>query len=138
VSNNCLKDIADYLIIYASDVVTQLGVDIFIDKMPDSPDSCVSLNEYEGEVSFTNNSVLRSLQIKLRDFNYNTARSNLWKIFDLLYNPDNDIRFINIDADDSTRWIQVSPRSAPFELEKDTQNREIFIFNMGILTNRDS
>ena len=137
-SNNCLKDIADYLIIYASDVVTALGVDIFIDKMPDSPDSCVSLNEYEGEVNFYGNNVLRSIQVKLRDTNYNTARQNLWKIFTILYDPENDKRFISVDSDDLTRWIQVSPRNAPFELEKDTQEREIFIFNMGVNTNRDS
>lgn len=137
-SNNMLKDLAEYLIIYASDVVSQLGVDIFIDKMPDSPDSCVSLNEYEGEVSFTGNNVLRSVQIKLRDPDYNSARSNLWEIFTILYDPENDKRFISIDSTDLTRWIQVSPRSAPYELEKDSMGREIFIFNMGINTNRDS
>jgi hypothetical protein len=133
-----LKDLAEYLIIYASDVVTTLGTDIHIDKMPDAPDKCVSLNEYPGEVNFIGNNVLRSVQVKLRDPDYNTARKNLWKIFTILYDPENDTRFINIDADDLTRWIQVSPRSAPYELEKDSGGREIFVFNMGINTNRDS
>ena len=137
-SDNMLKDLAEYLIIYASDVVSQLGVDIFIDRMPDAPDSCVSLNEYEGESGFLGNNVLRSVQVKLRDPDYNTARSNLWTIFTILYDPENDKRFINIDADDLTRWIQVSPRSVPYNLEKDEGGREIFIFNMGINTNRDS
>jgi hypothetical protein len=137
-SDNMLKDLANYLIIYASDVVTQLGVDIFIDRMPDEPDSCVSLNEFLGDVDFFSNCVSRSVQLKLRDYDYNTARTNIWKIFNLLYNPENDIRFINIDSSDATRWVQVSPRNAPYELEKDTSEREIFIFNMGITTNRDS
>jgi len=134
-SDNCLKDIADYLIIYASDVVSQLGVDIFIDNMPDEPDDCVSLNEYPGEVSFLGNNVLRSVQVKVKNSNYNTARVNVNKIFNILYNPENGIRFITID---STRWIQVSPRGAPFHLEKDESGREYFVFNMGVNTNRDS
>jgi hypothetical protein len=134
-SDNCLKDIADYLIIYASDVVHTLGVDLHIDKMPETPDDCVSLNEYQGDVGFLGNNVLRSVQVKVRGTTYEVARVNIKKIFNLLYSPENGIRFITID---STRWIQVSPRSAPYELEKDSMGREIFIFSMGINTNRDS
>jgi len=132
-SNNLLKDIADYLIIYASDVVTENGVDMFRDSMPDQPDNCVALNEYVGDVGFDID--LRSIQVKVRHTSYEQARINICKIFKLLYDPEKDVRFIDINE---TRWIQVSPRNAPYELNKDDTGREIFIFNMGVLTNRDS
>lgn len=134
-TKDLLKDIADYLIIYASDVVTQNGIDIFRDGMPDQPNNCVSLNEYEGQPSFINNDVLRSIQVRVRNMVFETARTSIWKIFTLLYDPEHDKRFIQINQ---TRWIQVSPRSTPYKLIKDETGREIFIFNMGVLTNRDS
>ncbi len=134
-SKGFLEELADYLIIYASDVVTENGVDLFWDKTPDEPDNCVSLHEYDGAVNFAGNDLLRSVQVRVRNTSYENARININIIFDLLYNPDDDVRFIQINP---TRWIQVSPRTPPYKLARDETGREIFIFNMGVRTNRDS
>lgn len=132
---NILKDLVDYLIVYASDICTVDGVDIFRDGMPDSPDNCIELNEYPGEVSDISNCVLHSVQVKVRNTSYSTARKRIWQIFNLLYDPEKEVIFIDMTA---TRWVQISPRQAPFNLNRDDNNRAIFIFNMGVLTDRDN
>lgn len=132
---NLLLDLVTYLTIYASDVVTADGTDIFRDWVPDSPDNLVSLNEYEGMSSSISNADNRSIQVLVRNTSYETARKNIWKIYNLLYDPENEVKII--DDITATRWVIISAKQPPFSLPRSDDGRAIFIFNMGVISHRD-
>jgi hypothetical protein len=133
--SNLLIDLKDYLIIYASDGNTDYGVDVFIDNLPDSPDNCTALLEYAGQVDFISNAVNRSIQIRVRNTDYQTAQDYINSIYNVLYNPESDIRIIDFTA---TRWGIVAARNYPYLLNRDDKNRCNFVFNLGIVTTGDS
>lgn len=126
-----LLDIVNYLIIYASDAVTEYGVDIFIDNMPDEPDDCAALIEYLGDVAFINNTTNRSIQVRVRDIDYNNGKAKILVIYNVLYQPESEIRIVDFTA---TRWGIVKARNYPYKLNNDERDRVIFVFNMGIVT----
>jgi hypothetical protein len=130
-----LKDLTDYLIIYASDAVTIYGIDVFIDNMPDEPDGLTAIKEYQGQVDFGSNALNRSIQIKTRDFIYEVAQSKIISIYNVLYSPEDDIRIIDFTV---SRWGIVAARNYPYLLTRDDKNRCIFVFNLGIVTTGDS
>lgn len=129
-----LADLETYFITYASDVASADGTDIFLDDLPQSPDNCVGLFEYEGVPDFISDVGNRSIQVMVRNADYQTARRNIWKLFDLLYKPESDVRIIDFTA---SRFGIVKARSMPHKLRRDESGREIFIFTMGIVTQRD-
>ena len=129
-SENLLLD----LVVYASDYGTA-DVDLFRDTMPDSPNNCIAFIEYPGETSFIANADLRSVQVRVRNTNYETARTTIWDLFDFLYDPESGDRIVDLP---NNRWIQITARQAPYFLQKDESGRFTFIFNMGVLTNRDT
>ena len=133
---NLLLDLVVYLIAYASDPdITADGVDIFRDWMPDSPDNATCLSEYPGETAENGNADLRSVQVKVRASSYESGRKKIWRIYNCLYDPENDIKIIdNITAN---RWGIIKPRQAPYHLNRDESDRDIFVFNMGVTTDRD-
>ena len=112
-------------------LITAFGTDVFGDLGPDSPDNCVAIKEYTGEVSFINNTLNRSIQVKVRNTVRSTAKSLIISLYDSVYDPEADVRIIDFTA---TRWGIVAPRNYPFQLDKDEENRFIFVFNMGIVT----
>jgi hypothetical protein len=132
---NLLLDLVNYLITYASDIVTEDGIDIFRDWLPDSPTNAVALMEYPGTSSQVCNADERSISVQVRNESYETARKNIWTIYNLLYDPENDIRII--DDISATRWVIINARQAPFSLPKTDDGRFIFIFNMGVISSRD-
>ena len=129
-----IKDIESFYIIYASDVVTADGVDVFLDDMPDSPDNCVSILEFSGFTDFTSDVSNRSIQVMVRNTDYETARKDIWTLFDLVYKPEDDIRIVYFTV---TRWGIVKARNTPYLLHRDESGRSIFMFIMGIVTHRD-
>ena len=84
VIKNLLLDLANFYIIYASDVVTADGVDIFRDNMPDDPNNCVGLFEFEGVPSDVSDVTNRSVQVMVRNTDYETARIYTWELFNLI------------------------------------------------------
>jgi hypothetical protein len=133
---NLLLDLVNYIILYASDIgITADGVDIFRDFQPDSPDNSVCLSEYPGITSYICNADVRSVQVKVRNTSYENGRKRIWGIYNLLYDPENDVKII--DAITVTRWGIIQPRQAPYYLTKDDSERRLFIFNMGVTTDRD-
>jgi hypothetical protein len=129
-SQNLLLD----LVVYASDYGTA-DVDLFRDTMPDSPDNCIAFIEYPGDTSFIAKADLRSIQVRVRNISYEIARSTIYLLYNFLYDPESDDRIIDLP---DNRWIQITARQAPYFLQKDESGRFTFIFNMGVLTNRDS
>ena len=119
----------------AAGLVTASGTDIFMDILPDSPDNCVAVREYPGEVSFINNTANRSIQITVRNTSYTTCRTNIIALYNSIYDPEAEVRILDFTA---TRWGIVKPRQYPFSLGKDKIKRFIFVFNMGIVTIGDS
>jgi len=129
-SENLLLDLVTYASDYGEDNVT-----LFRDVVPDSPDNCVAFVEYPGNTSFIANSDLRSVQVRVRNTRYETARTTILGLYGFLYDPESGDRIIDLP---NNRWIQITARQAPFFLQKDESGRFIFIFNMGVLTNRDT
>jgi len=124
-----LLDIVNYWI--GESLVTADGTDIFRDILPDTPDSCVAIVEYAGEVSFINNTINRSIQVRVRDADHDDAKSLIVSLYDSVYDPEAEIRIIDFTA---TRWGIVTARNYPYQLDRDEDKRYIFVFNMGIVT----
>jgi|WetSurMetagenome_2_1015567.scaffolds.fasta_scaffold302881_2 hypothetical protein len=127
-ANPLLLDITLFLI--ANGVGTADGVDIFRDFEPEMPDNIIVLSEYNGSgsVSYDPTS-LRSIQIKVRNIDADSARQKALIIYKLLY-KDEDQR-IDFTTD---RWGQVSLRQSPFRIGSDKSNRVSYGFNCGITT----
>lgn len=133
--SDLLPDMVDYLILYASDAVTELGTDVFIDIMPDEPDDCVALIEYSGEVAFINNMLNRSIQVRVRNTDYATGKDKAIKIYNSVYDPESEVKIIDFTAG---RWGIVKAREYPYLLNRDDSGRNIFTFRLGIVTVGDS
>ena len=127
--SDLILDITNYWI--AEGLVTAFGTDIFGELNPDQPDNCVAVVEYMGEVSFINNALNRSIQVRVRNTVRATAKSKIVALYDSVYDPEAEIRIIDFTA---TRWGIVTPRNYPYQLDKDDDKRFIFVFNMGIVT----
>jgi hypothetical protein len=132
--SDLLKDLEDYFI--DQSIVTADGTDIFRDFMPESPDNCVSLIEYSGDVAFMAKMANRSVQVKARNTDYDLARAKINALFDAVYDPESDVRIVDFTAG---RWGIVKPRQYPFMLPKVVSDeRFIFVFNMSVVTPFDS
>jgi len=127
-----LLDIVNYWI--AESLVTADRTDAFRDVMPDSPDNCVALIEYAGEVAFMANVANRSVQVRVRDEDHDTGKSKIVALYNSVYSPETGIRVINFTV---SRWGIVKARNYPYMLNKDESERYIFVFNMGIVTPGD-
>lgn len=134
VTKNLLLDLANFYIIYASDVVTADGVDIFRDNMPDDPNNCVGLFEFEGVPSDVSDVTNRSVQVMVRNTDYETARIYTWELFNLIFKPEDDVRIVDLT---SSRWGIISARTNPRFLKRDESGRSVFLFILSIVTYRD-
>ncbi|MHA1302890.1 MAG: minor capsid protein [Candidatus Heimdallarchaeaceae archaeon] len=132
-AKNLLLDLANFFINNTS-VVTADGTDIFRDNLPDSPDNCVGLLEFEGIPSFTSDVSNRSVQVTVRNTDYETARSNIWTLYNCIYKPESDVRIVNLT---SSRWAIITARGNPRFLRRDESYRSIFLFILSIVTYRD-
>lgn len=134
-----LLDLVNYIITYASDpdgmLATHDGVDIFRDWMPDAPSNAIALKEYLGLSSQVCNADSRSIQVSVRNDSYEKARKKIWAIYNLLYDPEKEVRIIdNITA---SRWGIITANQPPFFLRKTDDGRSIFVFNMRVTSSRD-
>lgn len=124
----------EHLILYcaANGILVGDGVDSFRDFMPPSPDSVVVFHEYSGDpISPFTDAVHRSVQVKVRDKNAETARDKALQIVGIFKSSTEDLR-INFTEDN---WGQVYIRQMPFKLKHDESDRTVYCFNLGITTN---
>ena len=131
--SDLIVDITNYW--KAALLVTAFGTDVFGNLNPDTPDNCVAIVEYAGEVSFINNTLNRSIQVRVRNTVRATAKSKIIALYDSVYDPEAEVRIIDFTA---ARWGIVSPRQYPYSLTRDENKRFIFVFNMGIVAIGDS
>jgi hypothetical protein len=109
-----------------------VGTDIFLDARPDQPDDLVAVFDTGG---YPAQAVLpdlrRTVQITVRSKSYAVARKKIWQIFSLLDRPEN--RFIEIN----NRKMVAQAMQPPLLLERDANNRGVFVFNLAVWTSRD-
>jgi hypothetical protein len=126
---NLTEDIATYLITKGK--ATALGTDVFLDARPSSPDNIIVISEYAGEPSGIMDDLSRRIQVLVRNGSYESCRSNIWEIYNLLNNPDDRA----ITAGDRKGWFRAL--QSPFKLRTDENGRTLFVFNLEVVISVD-
>jgi hypothetical protein len=105
------------------------GVDAFVDTMPEKPDKCLAINEYQG---FPQGSLveaaLRNIQIVNRDVSADVARKRALDLYDAI-RPSEHLQDLT-----NERWSLIAPKQTPFKLKVDPQGRTYYVFNLEIIT----
>lgn len=125
-----LIDIATYL---DSQLATlTLGTNLFVGRMPDTPDTCVALYEYGGAsptevMGGATPPVLENprLQVATRDASYANAETLARSIWNALTGVLDETLTL-------TRYNIVDAIQSPFPIERDTHDRVIFVQNFDV------
>ncbi|MGA1036649.1 MAG: minor capsid protein [Ilumatobacteraceae bacterium] len=109
-----------------------LGTNLFLGRMPDDPDTCVTVYEYGGDapVNTMGSDAMPPveqprIQILVRASGYSTARTlalSCWTAVEAILNE-------NLSG---TRYHRVSANQSPFPLERDSQDRVLFAQNFRV------
>lgn len=124
-----LVDLATYL--DSQQASLTLGTNLFLGRMPDSPDACVALYEYGGSAPDNTMGgglpVLQnpSVQIAVRAVLYASAES----LINLCWGTLEGIVDMSLSG---TRYNRVTAIQSPFVLERDSQDRVIFVQNFNV------
>lgn len=124
-----LNEIGAYL---QANGVGTVGTDIFLDRMPETPDTCIALFEYGGSPTHrtmnalpgTANAEVVRIQILCRAATHVTARSKARSIFALLDHYDGTLS--------SVTYYYVMAISSPFYLKRDENERAYYACNFEI------
>ena len=107
-------------------LITQGYTNVFAGYLPETPDSAINISEYAGrEPSRTLDgkySKRPSVQIIVRDPDYNTAKDRIEDIFELLDSTVNTII-------GSSSIISIFAIQSPFPTGRDEKNRSLFVVN---------
>lgn len=125
-----LDDLGAYL---GSQVASlTLGTNLFLGRMPDTPDTCVALYEYGGDVPLN---VMGSdalppveqprLQVLVRAAGYSSARTLALECW-------TEIEGILNESLSGTLYHRVAANQSPFPLERDSQDRVIWAQNFRV------
>lgn len=124
-----LIDIANYLDAQVGGLT--LGTNLFVGRMPDDPDACVAVYEYGG-VAPTNTMgggapVLQnpSIQVRVRATSYAAAEATANLCFAAL-------EAIIDETINTTRYNRVTAIQSPFPLERDPDDRIVFVQNFDV------
>jgi len=125
-----LDDIGTYLTLQVGSLT--LGTNLFLSRLPDTPDTCVALYEYGGEtpVSTMGGDAMPPIeqpriQINVRSAGYATAH-------DLAYTCWTALEGILNETLTATRYHRVAAIQSPFPLERDSADRVIFAQNFRV------
>lgn len=108
-----------------------LGTNLFLGRLPESPDTCVAIYQFAGLGPMDQlgtaapNLEVPSLQVRCRATSYATAEAlanDIWGVLVVILN----------ETLTSTRYLRIEPQQSPFPLERDTQDRVIFIANYNV------
>lgn len=109
-----------------------LGTNLFLGRLPESPDTCVAIYQFAGLSpidqlgSAAPNLEVPSLQVRCRATSYATAEAlanDVWGVLVLILNQ----------TLTSTRYLRIEAQQSPFPLERDTQDRVIFVSNYNVI-----
>lgn len=124
---NLMEDIVSYYTDLG--VVSGLGIDAFVDMMPEKPNTCVAIIEYQGfpQVDHTSMAV-RCVQVCNRATSADKARKDALDLYNLIL-PD-------VERKDLTdeRWSLIAPQQTPVKLKVDAQGRTYYVFNLNVTT----
>lgn len=126
-----LEDIA--ALIDSSSTTFTLGTNLFMGRLPDSPDTCCAVYQYGGEepMNVMGGDSMPPLeeprvQVLVRATGYATAQSTATTIWTYLETVLNE----NLSG---TRYLRISAVQSPFPLERDAQDRVIFAQNFRVV-----
>jgi hypothetical protein len=124
-----LDEVGTYLAANVSDTTLTLGTNLFLGRLPDSPDTCVSLQETGGlapvdTMSDNTAPVMErpTIQVLVRAVAYSDGRSLIKDCFDkanLVCNEDLS----------SVRYERIEAIQSPFPVYRDSQDRAVFSVN---------
>jgi len=120
-----LSDLAGYL---TSKSIAVTGETLFLGRLPPSPDVVMALRQSGGlpPTEYFEGAIERPrVQVLVRGVNYSTAR--LWA--EQVYQSFLDL--VNIELS-GTWYLQCEPDSPPGFLERDDNNRPIFVMNVEV------
>lgn len=128
-----LEAIGEYLI--ANQKAATVGVDLFYESMPDSPNDLIVLYEYAGlPQAQQETAVHRSVQIAIRHSVALEGKQLAWEIYKLFQQAQSQANRVDFNIN---TWGQVNLRNTPIKIKKDDQNRVTWAFNLGITTQPD-
>lgn len=126
-----LEDIA--AVIDSNSVTFTLGTNLFIGRLPDSPDLCCAIFQYGGEepLNMMGGDAMPPIeqpriQVLVRATGYASAQSTITTIWGYLEAILNE----NLTGD---RYLRVSAVQSPFPMDRDAQDRVIFAQNYRVL-----
>ncbi len=132
-----LGDIGTYLAANVSDTTLTLGTNLFLGRLPDTPDKCVAVFETSGmgPVDTAGGSTLPAFtqprfQAMVRAADYASAASLAEDIF-------KKVQLIDNEALSGTRYLRAEAIQEPYALDRDSQERMVFVCNyqtMRVLT----
>tara|TARA_R100001510_G_C7651440_1_gene209113 strand:+ start:1220 stop:1624 length:405 start_codon:yes stop_codon:yes gene_type:complete len=124
-----LTDLGTYL--NSASISTQdltLGTNLFLSRMPESPDTCVALIQSGGtaptDTFGTSFPILETpgIQTLVRSASYATGESLAVDVFKSLQSVENQTLT-------STLYLKIEAEQSPFPVERDTQERVVFSCN---------
>lgn len=122
-----LQEIIDYLI--QQGVATEKDRDIFKDHTPDQPDTCLVVREYNGGAApWYSEASQRSVQVVARAKNSQEAMQKAWAAFSALRPTDSIVNYLGHPC-------MIHIRNTPIKIDKDERGRNVYAFNMGVITN---
>lgn len=125
-----VRDLGQYLI--ENNIAVGFGNDLFLNYTPDEVDDVVVLNEYSGGPSILGNaSLLRRVQVFVRNKDYQQANVKIWSIYNLFVKEDIFIFHIN------DRYLIPNALQTPVPLMVDDKERQVFVFNLSFTTQKD-
>ena len=114
--------------------ITGIG-DIYFNFQPDVTGDCVILWQYDGIQSDIG--LRPQVQISVKNKDMETAQSLISQIYDIIYPVGQFEKNLTISIDtDTNETVKIVPRQSPFYLEKDENNRHVYVFNIDCITKR--
>ena len=104
--------------------------DIYFNFQPDVKGDCIILWQYDGIQ--TDVGIRPQVQISVKNKNMQTAENLIMAIYDIIYPKGQFEKNITI----SDEVLKIVPRQSPFYLEKDDNNRHIYVFNIDCIMKR--
>jgi len=129
-----MANLMEDVISFYSDLglTTGYGVDAFVDTMPERPNTCLAINEYQGlPQGFLVEAALRNIQVVNRDVSAEAARKRALDLYNAI-RPSEQLQDLT-----SERWSLIEPKQTPFKLKVDSQGRTYYVFNLEIITYTD-
>lgn len=118
-----VRDIAQLLQVGG---VGTLGVDIFLGQLPASPDNVAAVYEYAGEPPELHSNIeFPSVQVLVRDRTYSAGRQRIGQVLTTLHG-------FHETVVSGKRYLLIKANQSPAFLERDDNNRVIFVINFTI------